>query len=224
MYTSFTDWDAQHLEHFGIRGMRWGERRYQNEDGSLTALGKERYGNGNVRSRLGIKHDLNKLDREQTWAKARYDYYNNRTTRKTARLERKKSRADSREQRKEIQSKIDKVHNTVGQKAEQYKALLERSRKMSDKIISNAIKKGYSIHSRDCMRSVNTGRNAAVSALSSIAGLGIGALTGVAVGVSYGQYAQGKHYRVKNDGLGTRTHRSTRVYARGGIEGRKKGR
>lgn len=31
------------LQHFGIKGMHWGERRYQNEDGSLTAAGAARY-------------------------------------------------------------------------------------------------------------------------------------------------------------------------------------
>lgn len=39
---SFTDWDME-LCHHGIRGMKWGVRRYQNEDGSLTAAGKQRY-------------------------------------------------------------------------------------------------------------------------------------------------------------------------------------
>lgn len=31
------------LAHYGIRGMKWGVRRYQNKDGSLTAAGKKRY-------------------------------------------------------------------------------------------------------------------------------------------------------------------------------------
>lgn len=31
------------LAHYGIKGMKWGVRRYQNEDGSLTKAGKERY-------------------------------------------------------------------------------------------------------------------------------------------------------------------------------------
>ena len=41
--TTFTSWDTE-LYHFGTRGMKWGIRRYQNEDGSLTEAGKRRYG------------------------------------------------------------------------------------------------------------------------------------------------------------------------------------
>ena len=33
------------LIHYGILGMKWGVRRYQNKDGSLTSAGKKRYGN-----------------------------------------------------------------------------------------------------------------------------------------------------------------------------------
>lgn len=32
------------LYHHGILGQKWGVRRYQNEDGSLTPAGKKRYG------------------------------------------------------------------------------------------------------------------------------------------------------------------------------------
>lgn len=34
------------LYHWGIKGMKWGVRRYQNADGSLTPAGKKRYGSG----------------------------------------------------------------------------------------------------------------------------------------------------------------------------------
>ena len=31
------------LQHWGIKGMKWGQRRYQNKDGSLTPAGQKRY-------------------------------------------------------------------------------------------------------------------------------------------------------------------------------------
>lgn len=34
---------SDELYHYGKKGMRWGVRRYQNSDGSLTAAGKKRY-------------------------------------------------------------------------------------------------------------------------------------------------------------------------------------
>lgn len=43
-HSDILDEDENSLEHHGILGMRWGIRRYQNPDGTLTAEGRERYG------------------------------------------------------------------------------------------------------------------------------------------------------------------------------------
>lgn len=48
------------LYHHGIPGQKWGERRFQNEDGSWTPEGRERYGKGDGRV-------------EKREAKAKYD-------------------------------------------------------------------------------------------------------------------------------------------------------
>lgn len=44
------------IEHSGIKGMRWGVRRYQYQDGSLTPEGKRRYGSYDGKgNRIGSK-------------------------------------------------------------------------------------------------------------------------------------------------------------------------
>lgn len=34
--------ESNSLSHYGVRGMRWGVRRYQNSDGTYTSIGKKR--------------------------------------------------------------------------------------------------------------------------------------------------------------------------------------
>ncbi len=36
------------LSHYGIKGMKWGVRRYQNSDGTLTSAGKKRYSDEDI--------------------------------------------------------------------------------------------------------------------------------------------------------------------------------
>ncbi len=54
-----TESDAS-LSHHGIKGMRWGVRRFQNKDGSLTPQGKKRY-DRDIRDNLAKKKD-NRID------------------------------------------------------------------------------------------------------------------------------------------------------------------
>ena len=55
------------LYHFGVKGMRWGVRRYQNKDGSLTEAGKRRVKEdgsfkSNKEMRKEIREERSRLD------------------------------------------------------------------------------------------------------------------------------------------------------------------
>lgn len=62
------------LMHWGIKGMKWGVRRYQNKDGSLTPAGKKRYDKEMAKlkeeekiakNKLRTQSKLNKLDEKR---------------------------------------------------------------------------------------------------------------------------------------------------------------
>lgn len=61
--------EEDELQHHGVKGMKWGVRRYQNKDGSLTKAGKTRY-------KLGVeKSEYKNMNRQQR-RQLKKDYYN----------------------------------------------------------------------------------------------------------------------------------------------------
>ena len=55
------------LKHYGILGMKWGVRRYQNSDGTLTSVGKKRYAAKDTDSSVTkkVKKDLSQMTSQQ---------------------------------------------------------------------------------------------------------------------------------------------------------------
>ena len=96
---TLNDLNGESLEHYGIPGQKWGIRRYQNEDGSLTEAGKKRYGEKGpiIREKSGHKYardvtkTLNRLDQNRAESEYsvekrqnRIDHLNKRIARREA--------------------------------------------------------------------------------------------------------------------------------------------
>lgn len=63
--------DNNTLAHWGVKGMKWGVRRYQNADGSLTPAGKKRYGDYEPSDKLDdaeLRRRINRMQMESQYA------------------------------------------------------------------------------------------------------------------------------------------------------------
>lgn len=61
---------SNELYHHGIKGQRWGIRRFQNSDGSLTSAGKSRYARGRDISRERGRIEIDEYTRLTSTSKA----------------------------------------------------------------------------------------------------------------------------------------------------------
>lgn len=99
--------ENNYLSHHGVKGQKWGERKYQYEDGSLTAEGRRHYGYGDG-NRQRLRAEI-KVVREKA-----------RAERKMARVE-NAERIKYEKQRQKLDAKIQKAKAADKIKAERLK-------------------------------------------------------------------------------------------------------
>lgn len=127
-------YNSDYLYHYGIRGQKWGERNFQNEDGSLTAAGKIRYGVGQ-----GLKKAKEVTNKKITNVKAK------RQAKKDARPE--STTWKSKEAKYLSEAELNRRNNRL-QKEEQYKRMTESrwsKRKRGFKTTLSAIAVGSAV-------------------------------------------------------------------------------
>ena len=164
----------EELYHHGIKGQKWGVRRYQNDDGTLTNEGKSRYTADKIRK------ELNKTDRKM--AKYR-DNENIAATRKWKAYNKEKDT-----------SKYDKKFN------KNYE-LVEDAKDRTRTLLNLAKEKGYTVSTVSRTRYARTGQqvvaNLVAGPFGNLAYSGYSAYNAYKDGPEAAGFVEGTEYSVK---------------------------
>ena len=137
------------LEHWGTKGMRWGIRRYQNKDGTLTLAGRKRY-----QKELAKLKEKEKVIKNRQKSQAKFDELDRKrkqlddlkkgrvssTTKKFEEAPKRKSIKDMSDE--ELQAFINRTNLEKQYKealAYQNKATISRGRKFAQTLMNDVV-------------------------------------------------------------------------------------
>lgn len=129
------------LAHYGVLGQKWGVRRFQNEDGTLTDAGKKRYGS----SLDEVKSNMEKAQKKETELRRKSEKINSKllfttdfskaharkkaakASKEAAEIEGVYDRMKKSEKPSDSENKVDKIFGE-GSTSEQQKSFVEFAR------------------------------------------------------------------------------------------------
>lgn len=187
------DLNGESLEHYGIPGQKWGVRRYQNEDGTLTEAGKKRYGEeGPSRGeKSGRKHArditnaLNRLDQNRAENAYKIEKHQNSIDRLGRKIEKRGAKGKD---TSSLSLKKEKSEMRLANSA--YKKGYDQSSKAIQSYLDIARKEGYRINEKRSVRYVDRGQLL-------IGNLLVGGAIGGALNAALATKRAGTYYRVK---------------------------
>ena len=119
----YNPYEPYELTHWGIKNMKWGTRRFQNKDGSLTPEGGKRYNGSDYKPRKSISEKIS--DYKKAYAKKK-QLEKARATRAEKKRAEEEAKAKAEQRKKDVESGKIKAKDMTGDE------LRDRINRMND--------------------------------------------------------------------------------------------